>query len=67
MYVHIIELLDLKLRPIVAGPNCLTRSLNTFDILLKPFFYSLKVASKITLTSYQKVQEKTVDYLCSVV
>ena len=34
MYVHIIELLDLKLRPIVAGPNCSTRSLNKTILLL---------------------------------
>ena len=59
--VHIIEQSDLKLRPIVAGPICPTRPLsNLSDILLKPFLlYILKVTSKITLTSYQNFQEKT--------
>ena len=56
-YVHIIEPSDLKLRPIVAGPICLTRPFsNLIDILS---FYMLKVASKINLTSNQNVQEKT--------
>ena len=54
MYVHIIELLDLKLRPIVAGPNCSTRSLNTFDILLKPFLLHVKSCVKDNLDFLSK-------------
>ena len=61
-YVHIIETSDLELRPIVAGPICTTRPLsNLIDILLKPFLLHVKVTSKITLISYQNVQEKTMN------
>ena len=42
MYVHIIEPLDSKLRPIVAGPICATRPLSNIDILLKPFLLHVK-------------------------
>ena len=61
-YVHIIETSDLELRPIVAGPICTTKPLsNLTDILLKPFLVHVKVTSKITLISYQNVQEKTMN------
>ena len=43
LYVYIIELLDLKLRQIVAGLICQTRPLsNLIDILLKPFLLHVK-------------------------
>ena len=42
-YVHIIEPLDLKLTPIVAGPICPIRPLsNLIDILLKPSLIHVK-------------------------
>ena len=41
--MHIIELSDLKLRPIVAGPICPTRPLsNLIDIILKLFLLHIK-------------------------
>ena len=58
-YVHIIEQSDLKLRPIVAGPICLTRPLSNLIFFCNIFLYMLKVTSKINLTSYQNVDEKT--------
>ena len=37
-YVEVKEVRDLKLRPIVAGPSCLTHRLsNLLDIILRPF------------------------------
>ena len=42
MYVHIIEPLDFKLRPIVAGPICPTRPLSNIDIFLKPSLLHVK-------------------------
>ena len=60
--VHIFEALDLKLTAIVAGPACPTRPLgNIVDIILKPFLLLSKVKSKITVTSYQKVQKRTIN------
>ena len=49
-YIKINEPSDLTLRPIVAGPNCPTRSLNNLvDILLKPFIIHIKIYIKDNL------------------
>ena len=54
-YVHIIEPLDLKLRPIVAGPICPTRPLsNLIDILLKAFPLHVKSYVKDNLDFVSK-------------
>ena len=54
-YVHIIEPSGLKLRPIVAGPICLTTSLsNLIDILLKPFLLHVKSYVKDNLDFLSK-------------
>ena len=42
-YVEVTDVDDLKLRPIVAGPSCLTHRLsNLLDILLRPFMKHVK-------------------------
>ena len=54
-YVHIIEPSGLKLRPIVAGPICLTTPLsNLIDILLKPFLLHVKSYVKDNLDFLSK-------------
>ena len=42
-YVEVKDVIDLKLRPIVAGPSCLThRLINLIDILLRPYANHVK-------------------------
>ena len=54
-YVHIIDPLDLKPEPIVAGPICPTRPLsNLTDILLKPFLLHVKSYVKDNLDLLSK-------------
>ena len=68
-YVHVIEPSDLKLRPIVAGPTCPTRSLsNLIDVPLKPFLLHVKsyvknnfVLSKCSRKSYEDTLLVTFD------
>ena len=53
--MHIIELSDLKLRPIVAGPICPTRPLsNLIDIILKLFLLHVKSYVKDNLDFLSK-------------
>ena len=63
-YVEVTDVDDLKLRPIVAGPSCLTHRLsNLLDILLRPFTKHVK--SNLRDTTHflnnlpNKVQPKT--------
>ena len=68
-YVHVIEPSDLKLRPIVAGPTCPTRSLsNLIDVPLKPFLLHVisyvknnLVLSKCSRKSYEDTLLVTFD------
>ena len=54
-YLHIFELSDLKLRPIVAGPICPTKPLsNLIDILLKLFLLHVKSYFKDNLDFLSK-------------
>ena len=48
--IEIFEPNDLKLRPIVGGPECLTRKLSQLiDILLKPFLKHIKTFIRASL------------------
>ena len=59
-YIKIYEPPDLTLRPIVAGPNCPTRRLNSLgDILLKPFLIHIKSYIKDNLDFLENIPGKT--------
>ena len=48
-YIEVLELSDLKLRPIVANPTCPTRPLNDLlDKIFKPFILQVKITLEIT-------------------
>ena len=51
-YVEVSEVKYLKLRPIVAGPACLTHRLsNLLDIILRPYMYAQRIKSNLRDTT----------------
>ena len=53
--INILEPIDLKLRPIIAGPKCPTRPLsNLIDILIKPLLLHVKSYIKDNIDFLQK-------------
>ena len=59
-YVEVTDVDDLKLRPIVDGPSCLTNRLsNLLDILLQPFTKHVKSNLRDTTDFLNEVQPNT--------
>ena len=61
-YVQINQPQDLKMRPIVAGPNCVTSRLSNFlDILMKPFLKKVKSFVRDDIDFLEKLPRNTDD------
>ena len=67
-YIRVHEPEDLTLRPIVAGPNCLTKRLSPFtDTIIKPLVLHIKSYIRDTIHFLQKCSrtEKDKTVLCT--
>ena len=61
-YVQVNHPQDLKMRPIVAGPNCVTSHLSNFvDILMKPFLKKVKSFVRDDIDFLEKLPRNTND------
>ena len=62
-YVEVKDVYDLKLRPIVAGPSCLTHRLsNLIDILLGPYTYHVKSNLRDTTDFLNNLPERVIPH-----
>ena len=61
-YVQVNQPQDLKMRPIVAGPNCVTSRLSNFlDILMQPFLKKVKSFVRDDIDFLEKLPRNTDD------